>query len=175
LPGDNPKDYEIGYGKPPIASRFKPGNRANPQGRPRGSGTLAGLLQRALDAPAAITNGKRRRLTKREAMIRSLVERSAGADLAATKLLFEMLRKADPQAVAPDPAESAPLGKDALTLLKERLGRIAQAQLANPSPAATPDATTPRLEPPPVNGMAVAADSPGGTAVGEPERRPKDE
>jgi Family of unknown function (DUF5681) len=29
--------YEIGKGKPPIASRFKPGQSGNPKGRPRGA------------------------------------------------------------------------------------------------------------------------------------------
>jgi hypothetical protein len=28
-------DDEVGYGKPPKHSRFKPGNKANPNGRPR--------------------------------------------------------------------------------------------------------------------------------------------
>ena len=27
------KDYEVGYGRPPVAHRFKPGNNANPNGR----------------------------------------------------------------------------------------------------------------------------------------------
>jgi hypothetical protein len=71
-------------------------------------------------------------------MIRSLVERSAGADLAATKLLFEMMRRADPRAVAPEPAEAGPLGKDALALLKERLARLARAQLVELPHAAEP-------------------------------------
>ena len=30
--------YEVGYGKPPKASRFKPGTSGNPGGRPKGSG-----------------------------------------------------------------------------------------------------------------------------------------
>ena len=29
--------YEVGYGKPPEASRFKPGTSGNPKGRPKGS------------------------------------------------------------------------------------------------------------------------------------------
>lgn len=31
------RDYEVGYAKPPLASRFKPGQSGNPGGRPRGS------------------------------------------------------------------------------------------------------------------------------------------
>jgi Family of unknown function (DUF5681) len=151
LPADEPTDYEIGYGKPPVATRFKKTNRANPRGRPRGSTSLAVLLQRALDAPADDDAGgsKRRRFSKRELMVRNLVERSAGADLAATKLLFEMLRKIDPRAVGPDPHEATPFGEDALTLLKERLARLARAQMPEPSAASArrskaPDPTDPQ-------------------------------
>jgi hypothetical protein len=31
-----PRDYEVGYGKPPSATRFKKGVSGNPKGRPRG-------------------------------------------------------------------------------------------------------------------------------------------
>ena len=36
-----PKDelYEVGYGKPPVASQYKPGQCGNPGGRPKGSKT----------------------------------------------------------------------------------------------------------------------------------------
>jgi hypothetical protein len=30
MPADGPRDYEVGYGKPPVATRFKKGNAANP-------------------------------------------------------------------------------------------------------------------------------------------------
>jgi hypothetical protein len=35
-PGDGPS-YEVGYGKPPQATRFQPGKSGNPKGRPKGS------------------------------------------------------------------------------------------------------------------------------------------
>ena len=36
LPG-RPRAYDVGYGKPPSASRFKKGQSGNPRGRPRGA------------------------------------------------------------------------------------------------------------------------------------------
>ena len=36
LPG-RPQNYDIGYGKPPTASRFKKGQSGNPRGRPTGA------------------------------------------------------------------------------------------------------------------------------------------
>jgi uncharacterized protein DUF5681 len=165
LAGDGPKNYEIGYRKPPVATRFKIGNNANPRGRPRGSTNLAAMLRHALDAPAVNPDGKRRRRpTKRELMIRSLVERSAGADLAATKLLFELLRKADPQAVAAEPATIGARGEDALTLLKERLARLARAQAADPPRAAAVASAVPPAvaDPPAPASEAEPADPPCG-------------
>ena len=32
-----PTRYDVGYGKPPIGTRFKPGQSGNPNGRPKGS------------------------------------------------------------------------------------------------------------------------------------------
>jgi hypothetical protein len=37
-----PKDYDIGYGKPPEENRFKQGKSGNPQGRPKGSKNTEG-------------------------------------------------------------------------------------------------------------------------------------
>ncbi len=140
MPTDGSDEYEIGYKKPPVASRFQKGNNANPRGRPRsqsqGAGVLAAVLQRALDETAVDGNGRRRRRSKREIVIRRLVEKSTGADLAATKLLFDLLGKADPSALAADPAAADPLGGDALALLKHKLARLARARSATPPPAA---------------------------------------
>ena len=39
-PPDDPEEepsYEVGYGKPPKATRFQPGKSGNPKGRPKGS------------------------------------------------------------------------------------------------------------------------------------------
>ncbi len=163
MPADAPRDYQIGYKKPPVATRFKKGNRANPRGRPRGSKNLATLLERALDAAAdadaSETDG---RLTKRELVVARLVERSARADLAATKLLFELLRKADPRMVTTlaDPAGFVP-ADDPIAQVRAKLLRLARAQglvppsddpedvpsTDDPAPAAA-DATDPPRAPP---------------------------
>ena len=34
------RDYKVGYGKAPKATRFKPGKSGNPSGRPKGSKNL---------------------------------------------------------------------------------------------------------------------------------------
>jgi hypothetical protein len=46
---DRKADYAVGYGKPPVETRFKKGNRAAGRGRLRVSGNLTTLLLEALE------------------------------------------------------------------------------------------------------------------------------
>ncbi len=170
MPADAPRDYQIGYKKPPAATRFKKGNRANPHGRPRGSKNLATLLERALDAAADADAGEPNgRLTKRELVVARLVERSAGADLAATKLLFELLRKVDPRMVTTpaDPAGFAP-ADDPIAQVRAKLLRLARAQGLVP-PSDDPEDVPLTADPAPVApGATDAADPPGAPPDDDP-------
>src|SRR6516225_4303171 len=97
------RDYEVGRGKPPVHTRFKKGQSGNPRGpRPK---NLPALLIEALNEPVMATiDGEQREITKREAVITQLVNKSAAADLRATKMLVEMLNDAEKKAgVAPPP------------------------------------------------------------------------
>src|SRR6266436_4332387 len=102
-------EYKVGRGKPPLHSRFKKGRSGNPRGpRPRAKNLLA-LLARALNEPVVVTtDGRPRQITKREAVIAQLVDKSAGADLRATKMLIDMLKDIEKRAgIAPAPQAAA--------------------------------------------------------------------
>jgi hypothetical protein len=70
-------------------------------------------------------NGKRRQVTKREPVIAQLVNKSASAELRATKMLIDMLRdiekKAEPTATAKSPFN--PTDKEVVQQLIARLRR----------------------------------------------------
>jgi len=86
--------YEIGYGRPPRHTRFEKGQSGNPKGRPRDVKNLATLVGEALDQRIVVKeNGKRRSITKRQAMVTQLVNRSAAADLKAIALLLGVVQQ----------------------------------------------------------------------------------
>ena len=94
-------DYEVGYRKPPRHSRFVKGRSGNPRGRPPGAKNLKTLLSKALNELVIVTeNGGQRKISKREAIVTQLVNRSAQADLKAIQILLAMLRDTEGHAEA---------------------------------------------------------------------------
>lgn len=93
---DAEKTYLVGYGQPPQHTRFVKGQSANPKGRPRGSKNMTTLITEVLDECVTIKeNGKARRVTKRVAMFKQLVNKAAMGDLKALQLLMLQLRERD--------------------------------------------------------------------------------
>ena len=104
---NNGRDYEVGYGKPPRNTQFKKGQSGNPRGRPSGSKNLATLVSVALNEPVIVVeNGGRRKITKREAIIKQLVNRSTKADWRAIKILLEIVREIEGR-VEPEAGENS--------------------------------------------------------------------
>src|SRR5438874_5557506 len=90
---DGTRGYAVGYGKPPVHTRFAKGRSGNPGGRPRGK-NLTTLLQEALAETVRIElGGRRRRLSKGEAIIARLVDGSVAADPRSQRLLFQLTMK----------------------------------------------------------------------------------
>jgi hypothetical protein len=86
-----PSDYEVGYGRPPVATRFAAGNRANPNGRPKGSRSIGAILQAIMRQKiAASENGKTRRIPTLEVILRRLANDAMRSDSRALKLLLEL-------------------------------------------------------------------------------------
>jgi hypothetical protein len=107
MPPDDERDYEVGYGKPPRHTRFEPGRSGNPRGRPPGAKNMKTLLSKALNELVVVTEpGGRRKVSKREAIVTQLVNRSAKADYKAIQILLGMLRdvEGNTDAHSPDAA-----------------------------------------------------------------------
>ena len=126
MPFDKQRDYEVGYGKPPRTTRFKKGQSGNPRGRRSGSKNLSTLLSEALNEPVIVTeNGRRRKITKREAIVREVVNYSARPDLRAVRIVFELLRDIEGQSEPASPETSAftTADEEVIEQLKARLNR----------------------------------------------------
>jgi len=100
-------DYKVGPGRPPLHTRFKKGQSGNPGGRRKKN--LPALLADALNETVFVTiDGERRPITKREAIVHQLVNKSTTADLRATKMLFDMMKDAEQKAGAAAPPPEPP-------------------------------------------------------------------
>ena len=102
----------MGYGKPPRHTRFQKGQSGNPRGRPRGAEEPLDpvAVRRSTSRSIVTENGGRRKITKREAIITQLVNRSATADFRAIKILLDMRaghRTSDRAGFCPRPPTSA--------------------------------------------------------------------
>ena len=135
------QNYAIGYGKTPEGRRFRKGQSGNPRGARarRGKDSLPALLVAALDEPVYVTiNGRRRKITKREAIVTQMVDKSASADLRATKMLIDMLKEAEAKTgpAAPgsaeltEPAQLTAPDREVVDLFVARLRRQIAAEAA---------------------------------------------
>ena len=128
-------DYQIGYGKPPRHTGFQKRRSGNPKGRPKGSKNFATLLGEALDEKVQVTeDGTRRRVTKRELVIKQLVNKSASADLRAIKQLTDIVERAERRAAdspaAPPPPAITAADEEVIAELRKRIERDIRAAIA---------------------------------------------
>jgi hypothetical protein len=131
---EDEQNYKVGPGRPPLYTRFKKGRSGNPGGKRKQN--MPALLADTLDEPIFVTiDGERRQVTKREAVIHQLVDKSTTADLRATKMLFDMIKDTEHKAgiaaaPAPEPRRLDAADKEVVQLFVERLRRQILAEIA---------------------------------------------
>ena len=75
------QDYKVGYRRPPLNGRFKPGRSGNPRGRVKGSRNARSVVLQAANRPVRVrTNGKVRKVTTLEAMVENAALKAAQGD-----------------------------------------------------------------------------------------------
>lgn len=87
--------YTVGYGKPPLATRFAKGTSGNPSGRPRQtrSTELRTLLVDVLGEKVAVREGGRvRKITRAEALMRTVVNEALKGKPDAWRSLLQILK-----------------------------------------------------------------------------------
>jgi hypothetical protein len=103
-PGDQ-GPFAVGYGRPPLHSRFKPGQSGNPKGRAKQSRNMRTIVQQVLNEDMQIREGGRvRRMSAIEALVRTTLARSFKGDPKALASLIVIIRQSG---YGPDRDESS--------------------------------------------------------------------
>ena len=94
-------DYTVGFGKPPAAHQFKPGQSGNRRGRPRGRINIATALRDAVQQMRPVTiGGKPREMSTLDVMTRKQIEKAAAGDSKAFHVVFDLLKEFAPDLLA---------------------------------------------------------------------------
>jgi hypothetical protein len=82
-------DYAVGKWRPPLHTRFKPGQSGHPTGRPKGSKNESTILRGLLHRKITIREGgKSRRVTILEAILTRIAEDSLKGDVKSAQFLL---------------------------------------------------------------------------------------
>jgi len=112
-PGDN----DVGYGKPPCAHQFKPGQSGNPKGRPEGAKSEATILHELLQQKISLNErGRTRRITVLEGIMRRIAEDSLKGNIKSAAFLLNRL-----QAMSSGETDESGLSDDEQTVLETYL------------------------------------------------------
>ena len=129
-------DYEVGFRKPPRHTQFVKGQSGNPKGRPKGTKNLKTELMEELQEKIVVReDGKRTVVSRRRAIIKTLVAKALKGDTRAANALVNL----DYKYLPPDESQSeerdlAPEDKAILENLLTRAGQQTPAsrQTRNP-------------------------------------------
>lgn len=131
-------NYKVGRGKPPRETQFKRGRSGNSAGRPKGSPNVNKVIKKVLMRKINLTEGGRRKaMTKLEAMTTQLVNKAAQGD---TRSIEQALKRAEAIDNQLD-AQSSParaVSEDDQKVIEhvlERMRRVLQGDGAKPTPA----------------------------------------
>lgn len=98
---------DVGYKKPPAHKRFKKGQSGNPKGRPKNSKNIRNMLRDILNETIPVTeNGQSRLMTKREALLRKVVNGAFSLNPAALNRLWHMASEVDDETEARQQAQT---------------------------------------------------------------------
>jgi Family of unknown function (DUF5681) len=99
VPQSATSSYAVGYAKPPFKTRFQKGQSGNAKGRPKGSPNLATLLRSESEVKVAFTeNGRERHATKRQIIVKTLVNKAAKGDAKAVVTYLKLDEAFNPPA-----------------------------------------------------------------------------
>lgn len=122
---EDDQPYEVGFGKPPRETQFRSGVSGNPKGRPKGSKNLASIVLAESRQKVRINSPRgSRQVTKLEAAVMQLGNKSAQGDLGASSEFFALVQRSE-EAVASSrgPLQITELDEPVLESIRRRMLR----------------------------------------------------
>ena len=125
--GKGPKkggsDYTVGYGRPPIGTRFRPGQSGNLKGRRKGARSAAAMAHSALERKIPVTEaGSKRSMSVREVALRRQAEKAITGDPKALDFLLTLEGAVD-RSASDDPPEALELSDQDRGIIQNFLNR----------------------------------------------------
>ena len=118
------RTHSVGYGRPPVHSRFKPGQSGNPKGRRKGQRNVRTVVDGELSQRIKVREGNRTRsLTKLDAFIVTLVNAALKGDAKAWASLINLLRSLGMIGEPPVATDQKPFTADDESILADFLRR----------------------------------------------------
>jgi Family of unknown function (DUF5681) len=87
-------NYKVGYKRPPVHSRFKPGQSGNPKGRPAGSANAKTTVQRVMNERVSVRRGqKTSSVTTLEAMVQAHAVKAIKGDSRSAGMVINVMSR----------------------------------------------------------------------------------
>lgn len=116
--------YPVGYCKPPVHTRFKPGKSGNPKGGRKGQKNPLELIEKVLGMKVNVSDGRSvKRVSILEAGFRSIAAKAAKGDLKAMQLMLNLVEQARAEAGQ----DQGVIGADDLAIIERYAARLQDA------------------------------------------------
>jgi hypothetical protein len=97
--GKTQDGYEVGYGKPPKKRQFQKGVSGNPKGRPKKCRNFdEGLIRESKSFMTISENGRRKRISKHEVIIKQLIKLAMTGSTQALRIYLTLYHQAHERA-----------------------------------------------------------------------------
>lgn len=122
---DDPKDYEVGYGKPPKATQFQKGKSGNPKGRPKNSQNLITRFWKLANRKIVIKEGNRQmEVPMFDVVILQLLRQAGNGNVSAARETIRVASLELPDLAAGREIFDAKTGQNLMRSFIERFGTI---------------------------------------------------
>jgi hypothetical protein len=142
-PAAEDEPYEIGYGKPPKHTQFKPGQSGHPSGRPRGQRNFRTAVREALKEKITIREGDRTRtVSKMDGIIQVTFNKALKGDPRGLVAFLQLVRWVGLMDEEPELSSAESIGAEDEAILTAFLERHGLKPSENP-PAEAEDSPPP--------------------------------